>query len=201
MEQKEPGLFNQGLFEVGALVCVPKGAPKCALCPPFFLLQKRPGRPLGGNPGKGIEKPRRIEEKTVFVFGSECTGRRCVALRKRPDKGLLASLYEFPAVEGRVGPDGVMEAIGRFGIAREAVCQVSFLGEAKHIFSHVEWHMAGYAVWVEGPAENRGGMLFVEGKDTEAAYPIPSAFRAYMNTWTCAWKFRKPIQFLYRLSI
>ena len=41
--------------------------------------------------------------------------------------------------------------------------------------------MAGYAVWVEGPAENRSKMLFVEGKDTEAAYPIPSAFRAYMK--------------------
>ena len=181
MEQKEPGLFNQGLFEVGALVCVPKGAPKCALCPLFFSCKSGREGLWEEIPVKASKKPRRIEEKTVFVFGSECTGRRCVALRKRPDKGLLASLYEFPAVEGRVGPDGVMEAIGRFGIAREAVCQVSFLGEAKHIFSHVEWHMAGYGIQVKGKLP--GTFVSADIRELEGKYPLPSAFLAYKKAF------------------
>ena len=32
---------------------------------------------------------------------------------------------------------------------------------------------------VDELAENKSGMLFVEIKETESDYPIPSAFRAY----------------------
>ena len=51
---------------------------------------------------------------------------------------------------------------------------------AKHIFSHVEWHMTGYVVLVE-ELENDSGkdMLFIEPKRTEEEYPIPAAFSAY----------------------
>lgn len=51
---------------------------------------------------------------------------------------------------------------------------------AKHIFSHVEWHMTGYAISLE-ETENmdQEGLLFVDVKETEEHYPIPAAFAAY----------------------
>jgi A/G-specific adenine glycosylase len=33
LSQERPGDFNQALMEIGALVCIPNGAPKCAECP------------------------------------------------------------------------------------------------------------------------------------------------------------------------
>ena len=53
-------------------------------------------------------------------------------------------------------------------------------GEAKHIFSHVEWHMTGYAVSLEETDHMEdSGFLFIETKETESSYPIPAAFAAY----------------------
>ena len=53
---------------------------------------------------------------------------------------------------------------------------------AKHIFSHIEWHMAGYAVKVEEPQEEDGArdsLFFVDREEMEKTYSIPSAFGAY----------------------
>ena len=56
------------------------------------------------------------------------------------------------------------------------------LPPAKHIFSHIEWHMAGYAVKVEEPQEEGGArdsLFFVDREEMEKTYSIPSAFGAY----------------------
>ena len=55
------------------------------------------------------------------------------------------------------------------------------LEDAKHIFSHVEWHMKGYAVLVEEPGqkEDHNNFLFVEREDAMERYAIPSAFVKY----------------------
>ena len=70
--------------------------------------------------------------------------------------------------------------------------RIKKLTQAKHIFSHVEWHMTGYAVLVEEPVRSESGTyvfkdangrenryLFVEPEKTQEQYPIPAAFAAY----------------------
>ena len=52
-------------------------------------------------------------------------------------------------------------------------------GEAKHIFSHVEWHMKGYVVRVVSTEKRAGNLLFIDKKESKGKYPIPSAFSAY----------------------
>ena len=53
-------------------------------------------------------------------------------------------------------------------------------GEAKHIFSHVEWRMKGYFIKVASTEEKKiGELIFVDKKETKGRYPIPSAFSAY----------------------
>ena len=46
LPEDRPGDFNQALMELGAMVCLPNGAPKCAQCPPARSAQPA-GRVLG----------------------------------------------------------------------------------------------------------------------------------------------------------
>ena len=60
--------------------------------------------------------------------------------------------------------------------------RVERLTDAKHIFSHVEWHMRGYMIRVEAldDAVREGQeFLFAESADFKENYPLPSAFAAY----------------------
>ena len=62
------------------------------------------------------------------------------------------------------------------------------LGKAKHIFSHVEWHMTGYEILVDelekdieaAGNKKESGVIFAEICQLRNEYPIPSAFEAYM---------------------
>ncbi len=173
MPAGQAGDYNQALIETGALVCVPNGAPKCGECPLESLcLAAREGL-TEEIPVKAAKKARKQEKKTVFIIEAG----DLVAIRKRPEEGLLASLYELPMMEGAADEKAAAE---HFRIPEELVESVQALPEAKHIFSHVEWHMTGYAIRVEELEHTENsGFLFVEPEKTEKEYPIPAAFAAY----------------------
>jgi A/G-specific adenine glycosylase len=138
----QPRIFNQALMELGAIVCVPNGAPHCEECPWCALCRARKEGLVDVLPVKKKAKERRIEERTVFIIRD---GDR-VAIRKRPQKGLLAGLYELPNCEGYPDYDGIVAYVKSMGFLP---LRIQPLADAKHIFSHVEWHMKGYAVLVE----------------------------------------------------
>lgn len=164
--------FNQALMELGAMVCVPNGAPQCEKCPWQDFCEARRLDCWNCLPVKSKAKPRRIEEKTVFIIRD---GEKIV-LHKRPSKGLLAGLYEFPNAEGHLSEQ---EALLWVKEQKLSPIRIQKLENAKHIFSHVEWHMTGYVVRVDELAENKSGMLFAEAADSQENYPIPAAFGAY----------------------
>lgn len=175
------GAFNQALMELGATVCVPNGAPLCEECPWENLCEAKKQGLIEQIPVKSKSKPRKIEKKTVLILRDD----QKVAIRKRPGKGLLAGLYELPNVEGNLGQEEVLSLVKEMGYAP---IRIQPLGDAKHIFSHIEWHMTGYAVRVEEPemqpqvqSEKIGtdGLLFVDAEDAKEKYAIPSAFAAY----------------------
>lgn len=167
LKKDEPGDFNQALIETGAIVCVPNGAPLCDLpCPFYTVCEARKRNLISAIPVKAPKKKRKIEEKTVLLvkYGDK------IAIRKRDDTGLLASLYEFPNLEGKLSEKEVLERLGGGASVEEK------LPEAKHIFSHVEWHMSGYLVKA---GEEIPGMLFADRGELKEKYPIPNAFAAY----------------------
>ena len=167
--------FNQGLIELGAIVCVPNGAPKCEECPVAKFCKARANGTQLELPVKAKAKARRIEQRTVFIFKDG----ENVAIRKRPKKGLLAGLYELPNVEGHLTQDEVIAFSQQIGLAP---LHVKPLEEAKHIFSHVEWHMIGYAIRVDELEKScTESMLFVHPEEVEKEYPIPAAFEKYAN--------------------
>lgn len=177
-DQVEHGLvprnFNQALMELGALVCVPNGEPLCQECPWREFCRARLEDRRGEIPVRSRAKARRIEERTVFVLrdGSQ------VALHKRPSKGLLAGMYELPNCQGWLSDEEALSFVRSLGV--EPV-RIRPLAEAKHIFSHVEWHMKGYAVLIEDPHDHPTGILFAEISDARERYAVPSAFSAYWN--------------------
>lgn len=174
------GDFNQSLIELGAVVCLPNGEPRCGSCPVSHLcLAHEQGRETEF-PVKKKAKKRRIENRTVLLFRDA----QKTAIRKRPAKGLLAGMYEFPNREGRMTYDEVVGYGKSLGLTP---VRIRKLGNAKHIFSHVEWHMTGYEILVDeleksmaDENKEKGNIIFAEIRQLQEEYPIPSAFEAYM---------------------
>ena len=172
--EESAGDFNQSLIELGAIVCVPNGEPKCGICPVSGIcLAHAQGRETEF-PVKAKKKERRIEKRTVLVFRDN----EKTAVRKRPDTGLLAGLYEFPGTEGHLKQSEVVRYAKSLGLMP---IRIKKLGSAKHIFSHVEWHMIGYEITVDELEQNmeQNTVLFADIRELKEHYPMPSAFDAY----------------------
>ena len=174
MPKDHPGDFNQALMELGATVCLPNGAPKCAECPWKTFCRAGIEESWQQYPKKAVKKPRTVEYRTILVIRD---GHRAV-IRRRPNKGLLAGMYEFPSLLGKASLDEVKDWLSAQGVC---AVRIEKLPESKHIFTHKEWHMTGYMVLVDGlePMHKDPSLMFVETQETEEKYPIPSAFSAY----------------------
>lgn len=168
----DPGdirIFNQAVMELGATVCAPNGPPSCDRCPLRAECLARARGTAETLPVKARKKARRREEKTVFLFLRDGQ----VALRRRPDTGLLAGLWEFPNVENTLDEQQAAQVAADWGLTPKAWENRL---TAKHIFTHVEWHMTGYTLDVagDGPAD----FLWVDSAGL-AAHAVPSAFGRY----------------------
>ena len=166
------GDFNQALMELGALICLPNGEPLCARCPVrAFCLARRAGT-ASSIPVRTVKEKRRIERRTVFVLMQD----GLFALRQRPDAGLLPGLWEFPHMEGHLSAEQSREALEKVGLH---IIGLTPLSPAKHIFSHLEWHMTGYSVQVTGK-EVSGNWIWATPMEIRQRFSIPAAFRAFL---------------------
>ncbi len=188
---ERPGDFNQAVMELGEVICIPNGAPLCVRCPLKKSCAARAGACQEEYPKKGEKKPRRIEERTVLIYERE--GK--IGIRRRPAKGLLAGLYEFPALMGRrseqelrkelAGVSATEDASGASGEKGCSVRDIISLGEAKHIFSHVEWHMQGFHIVLGDEKECLSGqqlpegLVFVSREELDERYSLPVAFHYF----------------------
>ena len=165
------GDFTSAVMELGEVVCTP-GTPDCESCPlTDSCLAYRTGTQTE-YPVLPEKKPRRIEKRTVLLLVQDGDA----ALRRRPDKGLLAGLWEFPNTEGHLEEDGVLRLAETWGCAPENPVRGP---DAVHVFSHLEWHMTGWLV----PCRNRSDrFVWADGTARRERYAVPTAFRAY-RTW------------------
>lgn len=159
--------FNQGLMELGALICLPNGAPKCESCPlQSFCVAYHQGLTTK-LPIKSVKNKRKKEFRTVFLFQCQDT----YAILKRPSQGLLASMYEFPNQEGQFSLEEIKEQLAK----DFEIINLIPLKKAKHIFTHKEWYLTGYLVEVK---EKIGDYRWVSFEELEN-YSIPTAFQAF----------------------
>lgn len=153
---KEAGDFCQALMELGAIVCVPNGKPLCGQCPWEKICRAHLAGEEERYPVKSEKRARKIVHAEVLVLRRE--GK--YALEKRTDKGLLAGLWQFPFFEGTSPELGKVVAQKR----------------AKHVFTHVEWHMTGKLVQAD---EFYPQYEWVNAEEIAQKYALPSAFKAF----------------------
>lgn len=177
MPKDRPGDFNQAMMEIGACVCLPNGAPLCGNCPLGELCESHKAGVQKEYPKRQAKQARRTEHKTVLIVQQE----NRTAVRKRAGRGLLAGMYEFPSMEGFCTAEEVTAYLADNGLK---ALHIKPLEDAKHVFTHREWHMKGYMVRVDElepgePRDETKDWIYIEPWQTKEKYPIPSAFAAY----------------------
>ena len=138
------GDFNQALMELGALICLPRGAAHCPSCPLERLCLAKEANLQAELPQKTPPKRRRTEKLTIFLLAKNDK----IALEKRPAQGLLAGLWGFPTMEGHLKKKEAAEALQAIGLIP---AKLHALPAAQHIFSHITWQMVGWRVELAEP--------------------------------------------------
>jgi A/G-specific adenine glycosylase len=184
MPKQRVSHFNQGLIEIGAIVCIPNGAPKCTECPLASVCIARRDGLTDQIPVKTPAKKRRLEDLTVCIIESRMSGK--IAIHKRDDNGLLAALYELPNVQGHLERERLADA---FYLDPDRVIEVERLDPAKHIFSHVEWHMIGYRLLIDGELPKQ--WIGASKEEIQDVYALPNAFIKYTKLLKVESKSRK----------
>lgn len=165
MPQDMPGFYNQALMELGALICVPNGAPDCDHCPVAEFCTAYQEGLTGEIPYKAPKKPRKVESRRVYLIFYK----NKVALRRRPPKGLLSRLWEFPNFSSTESTT----ALENF-----SPVQVEEGPRGKHIFTHIEWHMDSVLWTVQAP-ELPEGWVWADLDQLRDLYAIPGAFDSF----------------------
>ncbi len=160
--------LNQALMELGAMICLPKEMAKCKECPLSSFCKAYSENTVTQLPVKNSKKEKKILKKTILIL--ECNG--CYAILKRPNKGLLAGLYQFPDQEGFLSKKDVISWIKQ---QNTHAISIQELEEKKHIFTHQIWKMKGFFIRVE---EEIPTFLWCDLKELKK-YSIPTAYMYY----------------------
>ena len=124
------GDYNQALMDLGATICLPKN-PHCSICPVMKVCQAR---------AKGIQDQRPVlkpKQKTPhYIYAAAVIVKKGrFLLAKRPSKGLLGGMWEFP--NGRVENDPAKELSKSLRSGYHLKVQKKdALGVVKHAYTH-----------------------------------------------------------------
>ena len=166
IDENNPSSFNQGLMELGALICTPT-SPKCLLCP----VRENCTAFQHGDPSSLPVKSKKTKTKTIAyqVFVAvDAVGN--VLVEKRSSDGLLANMWQFPMVEEKDGHKAKQEFKKQYGVQLEE--GMLKLLEFKHVFSHLVWEMEAYLVYVESFEQLANNKILVSQQQLEQL-PLP----------------------------
>ena len=174
MPKATPGPYNEALMELGALVCVPNGAPLCGQCPLAESCRARAAGTTAQLPQKAKPKPRKLVPVTLALVESPAG----FLVQQRPQKGLLAGLWQPVLWEDEhLLQAEVLARLAALGLDTGTAAPAA-LPAAKHIFTHIEWLMSGVQLHV--PAQSApAGYVWASREQLRTTYTLPGAFRAY----------------------
>jgi len=162
--------FNQALMELGAVICLPEH-PKCLLCPirtlcRAFKYEKQDYLPI---------KTRKTKQRVVHRFVGVIKKGKKVLMRRRPENGLLAGLWEFPGVEAKTKREFRNGFFLDYGLHVEPI---QFIMDSEHVFTHIHWKMKVFECKINGHANNKGlGEMRWISKSDLSRVAIPVAFQ------------------------
>ncbi len=168
----DAGRFNQAIMELGETICLPNGTPRCEKCPFSEVCEARKKGMTTQLPVRKKLKSRKIQEKTVLLIHTDTH----FLLHRRSDEGLLAGLFEFPMLEGKEDEERCRTMVSQWGLKTDKICPT---GVAKHIFTHIEWHMVGFDIKVDKKKIFPGEYVWVTKEELQQQYALPSAFRHF----------------------
>ena len=168
ISRTRPGDYNQALMDLGSAICTPKN-PKCASCPLSCICRAFEE----GNPERYPLRPAPVPKKEVNLTILLIETPSGVCVQQRPAKGLLAGLWEFPHLEGHMDEAGLRKQLAAMVIGE--IREIRPLNPAKHVFTHLVWHMQGWHLRVESAPEG----FIIADAETIASLAFPSAIRAY----------------------
>ncbi|PZE19749.1 A/G-specific adenine glycosylase [Paenibacillus xerothermodurans] len=145
------GEFNQGLMELGAMVCTPR-APHCLTCPVRQHCSAREAGLEEALPVKKKAKPPRPEYRIAALIEGSGSNSGKILIRQRPQEGLLARMWELPHVEvpymypaapslPREVPEGVNSLVDALAGETIGFSPERWFMQAEHTFSHIHWEM------------------------------------------------------------
>ncbi|MBO4534483.1 MAG: A/G-specific adenine glycosylase, partial [Clostridia bacterium] len=168
MPKARAGDFTQAMFELGALVCLPKD-PKCEGCPIRDLCRAHKEGRQRELPVRVVKTKRKTVDLTVLVLYD---GKR-FALTPAKEEGLLAGMYGLPTLEGKL-PLGEVE--GQLRLKGVIPRMIEELPACKHVFTHVTWRMIGYRCLVDRLPE---GTIGATKEEIASTYALPTAYGGY----------------------
>ncbi|MCS7464666.1 A/G-specific adenine glycosylase [Paenibacillus doosanensis] len=182
------GDFNQGLMELGAMVCTPR-SPHCLTCP---VMEHCAAREMGMEeelPVKKKAKPPRPEYRIAALIEGSGPQEGHILIRQRPQEGLLARMWELPHVEvpfGYADASGVPASISvlteQLALETIGIRPGQGFMHAEHTFSHIHWDMQVVTCSLEPSVVPSGtGMLLPShyqwvNRDTMEQYAFPNVF-------------------------
>lgn len=155
ISQTQPGDFNQAMMDLGSGICTPTN-PQCEVCPIQQYCQAYQENRQAEFPVKSKkQKPKDV----YYVAGIIENQHQEIFLKKRSETGLLANMWLFPLEEINAArytelqeqydpaawdlfsSSNVAEDSPDFFSDQEVIWQKKILGEVKHVFSHLRWHI------------------------------------------------------------
>lgn len=136
------GDFNQGLMELGAFVCTPTN-PKCDICPVLSQCKAFKNGKQNSLPNK---KPK-DKIPHYAVSAAIITKDKKFLIAQRPEKGLLAGLWEFPG--GKLEENESLEQALMREIKEELDCKIEvgkLFGTYKHAYTHFKITLHAFIV-------------------------------------------------------
>ena len=180
------GDFTQALMELGATVCVPNGAPQCIRCPLADLCRARATDRWQALPTRLPKRKRRQEDWTVFIL--DCGGR--FALEQRGPAGLLAGLWQFPNVPGKLEVQEALDQAAQWGTGPTDFQRSA---DRNHIFTHIQWNLRCCRIACQRPVP---AFQWMTAEEIREQVPLPTAFRQFMDfyyrtpntAWETLWR-------------
>lgn len=177
ISHQNPSYFNQGLMELGALICSPT-SPRCSECPvqhhcKAYAEDKQLDLPVKAKK----KKPQKKEMAAAVIFHADGS----VLIRRRPETGLLAKLWEFPNVETKSKKGQVADLVqyieDKYALSIEVQGKVQTV---EHTFSHLIWHINVFACYTDEPKRFTDDLKWVQNDEIEA-FPFPVSHQKIMR--------------------
>lgn len=168
-----PGDFTQSIMELGAMVCLPNGAPKCDYCPLSDLCYANQNHCTDEFPVKAAKKERRKEKLLVLLLW--CDGK--IAIEKRKSEGLLHGLWQLPNIQDNGNHATLTDYLKKHDCAASSI---NHYANAKHIFTHIEWQMSAYQIVCNHQSDF---FRWVTPTELQNEVSLPSAFQYFSSFW------------------